>query len=73
MKRRLALKVCRGQFGPAPWETMRLRRGGMVRRAIVASRRWEHDDRFPFVPDDDELNQQGEVLLWLFRSVLEEA
>ena len=64
MKLRLALKICREQFGPRPWETMRRRRGRIVRKAVeVGQRKSIKDDRFPYVPDDEELEQQARIFI----------
>lgn len=66
MKLRIALKICRRYFDHS--RDIRSRIGtryryGTVRKAIKIGRKRLLDQRFPYVPDDDELEQREELLL----------
>jgi hypothetical protein len=55
VKRRTALKICRDLFDQSrPWRRHPLRRFTTNREAIAIGRRHWRDERFPYIPSDDE-------------------
>ncbi len=65
MKLRTALKVCRQHYGDEPWLACR-HRYQTQETAWRIGRRKLMDDRFPYVPSEDELQERGEVMVSLF-------
>lgn len=69
MNIRTALKICKEHFGDRPWETLTLRkrRYRQVQKAIRIGRRKQMgDDRFPFIPSEEELEEQGMIMTSIF-------
>ena len=74
MNIRTALKICKEQFD---WDGKLLKRNyRQVRKAITIGRRKRRicqlDQRFPFIPSDQEMEEQGEMMIGILAGFMVE-
>lgn len=70
MRKRVARKICNQHYGPSPWKYRCQHKRSTIDTAFDIGRKRDtighRDYTFPYVPSEEEMDQQAEVTVGIF-------